>query len=1226
MAKLNIDLTLNPNDFQKGLTATEKKVLDFSNSLGKDFDKAGENAGKGFAGGFLEEAKNAIKKNFDFASILNIASGVGAVNLISSAFSGIVSAGKEAIESFKQFDSAIANIATLEPQFQGSALSLDEFRDKINELSKKVPGDAADLANGVYQAISAGISGTVDEIVNFTEIANKTAVAGMASTEQAVNGITSVLNAYGLEAKDATGVSDTFFAAIKLGKTSFNELNGSLAQVIPGASSLGISFDQNAAALARLTAVGIPTAQAATTIKSAFTLLQKGTTPLNSALESIGTSLEEVREIAKKPVDEGGGLVNAFALIQKAADSTGQQLVELAGSTEAAAAIGSLAGTAERTAKSLQVYQGVVDEVAGGASEKAFQEASKSLENQIKFVESSIQAFFNNIFSALKPIAVSILQVVGPIVDGVNDFFKLLINSIQSLANQISSNFSPIIDSLSESFSTLFGESEFSFFDAFLDAVGVATSVITALVNIALIPLQIALSAVSGVVSIVSNNFETIKNIFSALSPIIAGITASVLAYITATKGVALAQELWNISKTKGLALITSLKTGIANLNIVQTLASVKAKIMAGAQWLLNAAMSANPIGLVVTAIGGLVAGFVLAYKNSETFRNFIDKIWTSFKNLLGTIGDAIKTVLQFLGILEKGSKQPPKVTIETEEAIKSVEAVNESIAETDQLLAKPPKDVKAKEIKSTFDSAKKSVEDFGKSFEKIQQQNYEIKLKFESDKIISELEESKRALDKLVFVDESERLKREIDIEKAISKQRFDLKEAEIKQAIIQDKNAEQLRSKEIIVNLQKQLKEQSITKSEFSRLEAEQLENLALIEFALDEKQKAKLLDAQLNFNNDVAKLDDKLATKRLDSQRKSFKEQQKLFDSILNEKFSLDYDLNFDLTGFLNKSNQLKSQNKDNQRDFEQTNRNLRQQLDKGEISYNEFANQLEIANEKIVDNTESTFSRIADTIANAFSRIKSSINIGVNAFDKYNEIQVRTGERERELRAILESSSADLLQRNNAQIEINKILAESENAKYAVFADVAGQMASLFGEQTIAYKAFAIAQASIATYLAATQALANPSLFPPLNVISASLITALGLANVAKIAGFKDGGFTAKVNANKEAEVFQTHGGEYVASNKVLRQDKIGFFKMLDKTRNLESALLFASDKLNVNSRPVQVINAGLERTKEQKVIVKLDNRQSFEHSIKSKIKGKDLEVLANKAKRAKLSRF
>jgi len=47
-------------------------------------------------------------------------------------------------------------------------------------------------------------------------------------------------------------------------------------------------------------------------------------------------------------------------------------------------------------------------------------------------------------------------------------------------------------------------------------------------------------------------------------------------------------------------------------------------KAFAAGQWLVNAAMSANPIGLVVLAIVALVAIFIIAWKKSETFRTIV--------------------------------------------------------------------------------------------------------------------------------------------------------------------------------------------------------------------------------------------------------------------------------------------------------------------------------------------------------------------------------------------------------------------------------------------------------------------------------------------------------------------------------------------------------------------------------------------------------------------------
>jgi phage-related minor tail protein len=49
---------------------------------------------------------------------------------------------------------------------------------------------------------------------------------------------------------------------------------------------------------------------------------------------------------------------------------------------------------------------------------------------------------------------------------------------------------------------------------------------------------------------------------------------------------------------------------------------------MTAAQWLLNAALNANPVGLIIIAITALVAAIVLAYQNSETFRNIVQGAW----------------------------------------------------------------------------------------------------------------------------------------------------------------------------------------------------------------------------------------------------------------------------------------------------------------------------------------------------------------------------------------------------------------------------------------------------------------------------------------------------------------------------------------------------------------------------------------------------------------------
>lgn len=71
-----------------------------------------------------------------------------------------------------------------------------------------------------------------------------------------------------------------------------------------------------------------------------------------------------------------------------------------------------------------------------------------------------------------------------------------------------------------------------------------------------------------------------------------------------------------------------------------QVVVSAATKVWAAGQWLLNAALTANPIGIVVVAIAALVAAIVLAYKNSDTFREIVDKAWAAIKVAIGATVD----------------------------------------------------------------------------------------------------------------------------------------------------------------------------------------------------------------------------------------------------------------------------------------------------------------------------------------------------------------------------------------------------------------------------------------------------------------------------------------------------------------------------------------------------------------------------------------------------------
>lgn len=85
-----------------------------------------------------------------------------------------------------------------------------------------------------------------------------------------------------------------------------------------------------------------------------------------------------------------------------------------------------------------------------------------------------------------------------------------------------------------------------------------------------------------------------------------------------------IATRLENTAEAEGTVVKKKGLVQLAAMKAAQLASSVASKAMAAGQWLVNAAMSANPIGIVVVAIAALVAGFIIAYKKSETFRKIV--------------------------------------------------------------------------------------------------------------------------------------------------------------------------------------------------------------------------------------------------------------------------------------------------------------------------------------------------------------------------------------------------------------------------------------------------------------------------------------------------------------------------------------------------------------------------------------------------------------------------
>lgn len=98
--------------------------------------------------------------------------------------------------------------------------------------------------------------------------------------------------------------------------------------------------------------------------------------------------------------------------------------------------------------------------------------------------------------------------------------------------------------------------------------------------------------------------------------------------------------DLYTVGIQGAKAALAAMQSGAAlaaaktiALNIAQKAVAIGTGIWTAAQWLLNIALNANPIGLIVLAIAVLIGIIVLVVKNWDTLKNATIGAWNAIKN-----------------------------------------------------------------------------------------------------------------------------------------------------------------------------------------------------------------------------------------------------------------------------------------------------------------------------------------------------------------------------------------------------------------------------------------------------------------------------------------------------------------------------------------------------------------------------------------------------------------
>lgn len=339
---------------QEALTREIIATSQHLESLEKEYKEFGS-VGKQEADAVSAKMKEVGKSIEDTGSKI---SGVGD-KMTAGISAPIAALGVGSAKMAMDFEDAMAKVSTIADTSQ---VPMDELRQQILDLSNETGIAAGDIADNVYNAISAGQD--TANAVQFVGEAARLSTAGFADSASALDVLTTTLNAYGMEASKVTEVSDMLIQTQNMGKTTVGELAGYMGKVIPTAKSANVGLSQVTTAYAKLTANGIATADSTTYLNSMLNELNKSGTKVSDALKNeTGKSFSEL-------MAEGNSLADVLNILQTSADESGVAFSDMWSSAEA----GKAANVIHDTTNKLGDFNAAVEqmEAAGGATGDAY--------------------------------------------------------------------------------------------------------------------------------------------------------------------------------------------------------------------------------------------------------------------------------------------------------------------------------------------------------------------------------------------------------------------------------------------------------------------------------------------------------------------------------------------------------------------------------------------------------------------------------------------------------------------------------------------------------------------------------------------------------------------------------------------------------------------------------------------------------------------------------------
>lgn len=236
---------------------------------------------------FIVGLNQSSSKVADFARRVNAISFARVIRNASIAGVALAAPFVKATDAAADFQEQLGMVSTM---LDKEAMPImEEYSKELLKLSIRYGESTKTLSKGLYDILSATIAPS--KALGVLDVSARAAAAGMTTTRIAADAITTVLNSYGWSAERAQEVSDSLFATVKRGKTTFAQLAPAIGMVSASAAKANMSLEEMGALISTITRNGILTDRAIIGVNNALLAFYKPQQAAITAAEEYGVTL-----------------------------------------------------------------------------------------------------------------------------------------------------------------------------------------------------------------------------------------------------------------------------------------------------------------------------------------------------------------------------------------------------------------------------------------------------------------------------------------------------------------------------------------------------------------------------------------------------------------------------------------------------------------------------------------------------------------------------------------------------------------------------------------------------------------------------------------------------------------------------------------------------------------------------------------------------------------------